>query len=51
LTGEADLARLLAGLDPDLDEVEYGFETVVEAPPTVNRFLSILVLPLCQVFE
>ena len=41
MTGEADLARLLAGLDPDLDEVEYGFETVVEAPPLGDAFALI----------
>src|SRR5688572_18078374 len=28
-----DLARLLEGLDPALDAVEYGFETVAHPPP------------------
>ena len=41
MIGETDLARLLAGLDPDLDEVEYGFETVVEAPPLGDAFALI----------
>ena len=41
LTGETDLARLLAGLDPELDPVEYGFETVAEAPPLGDAFALI----------
>jgi len=41
LTGETDLARLVAGLDPELDPVEYGFETVAEAPPLGDAFALI----------
>ena len=41
MTGESDLARLLAGLDPALDPVEYGFETVAEAPPLGDAFALI----------
>jgi hypothetical protein len=41
LTGETDLARLLAGLDPELDPVEYRFETVAEAPPLGEAFALI----------
>ena len=41
MTGETDLARLLAGLDPELDPVEYGFETLAEAPPLGNAFALI----------
>ena len=41
LTGETDLARLLAGLDPELDAVEYCFETVADAPPLGDAFALI----------
>lgn len=39
--GETDLGRLLAGLRPVLDPVEYGFESAVEAPPTHDIFALI----------
>lgn len=41
MSGETDLARLLAGLAPALDEVEYVFETVREAPPLGDAFALI----------
>ena len=41
MTGERDLARLLAALHPELDAVEYGFETIKEAPPLGNAFALI----------
>lgn len=41
MSGEIDLARLLAGLTPILDPVEYGFETVAEAPSLGNAFALI----------
>ena len=41
LTGETDLARLLTALDPELDAVEYGFETMVEAPSLGDAFALI----------
>ena len=41
MTGEIDLARLLAGLDPALDAVEYGFETVADAAPLGDAFALI----------
>ena len=40
MSGETDLARLLAGLDPELDAVEYGFETVAE-PLVADAFALI----------
>ena len=30
MSGETELARLVAGLDPDLDALEYGFETAAQ---------------------
>jgi len=41
LSGETDLARLLAGLAPALDETEYAFEVVAEAPPLGDAFALI----------
>ena len=41
MSGETDLVRLLAGLTPILDPVEYGFETVAEAPPLGDAFALI----------
>jgi uncharacterized protein len=41
LSGESDLACLLAGLDPRLDPVQYGFETQIEAPPLDDAFALI----------
>ena len=41
MTGETDLARLLAGLDPELDPLEYCFETVAETPPLGDAFALI----------
>ena len=41
MTGESELARLLAALDPELDAVEYGFETMAQAPPLGNAFALI----------
>jgi hypothetical protein len=41
LNGETDLGRLLAGLTPILDPVEYGFEQVAEAPPLGDAFALI----------
>ena len=41
MSGETDLGRLLAGLTPNLDPVEYGFETMTEAPPLGDAFALI----------
>ena len=41
MSGERDLGRLLAGLTPILDPVEYGFETAAEAPPLGDAFALI----------
>jgi hypothetical protein len=41
LSGETDLDRLLAGLSPMLDPIEYGFESVAEAPPLGDAFALI----------
>lgn len=41
MSGETDLDRLLAGLTPVLDPVEYRFETVAEAPPLGDAFALI----------
>jgi hypothetical protein len=41
LSGETDLARLLAGLAPALDDTQYGFETAAEAPPLGGAFALI----------
>lgn len=41
MTGESDLARLLTALDPALDAVEYGFETMAEAPSLGDAFALI----------
>jgi hypothetical protein len=41
VSGETDLGRLLAGLTPVLDPVEYGFETVAEPPPLGTAFALI----------
>jgi len=41
VSGETDLGRLLAGLTPVLDPIEYGFETVAEAPPLGDAFALI----------
>ena len=40
MSGETDLARLLAGLDPALDAVEYGFETA--AQPALNDAFALI---------
>jgi hypothetical protein len=41
MSGETDLGRLLAGLTPMLDPIEYGFETAAEAPPLGDAFALI----------
>ena len=41
MSGETDLGRLLAGLKPMLDAVEYGFESMAEAPPPGDAFALI----------
>jgi hypothetical protein len=41
VSGETDLDRLLAGLMPILDPVEYGFETVAETPRLGDAFALI----------
>jgi hypothetical protein len=41
VSGETDLDRLLAGLTPILDPVEYGFETAAEAPLLGDAFALI----------
>ena len=41
VSGETDLDRLLAGLTPILDPVEYGFESVAGAPPLGDAFALI----------
>lgn len=38
MSGETDLARLLAGLAPELSDTQYGFATVTEAPPLRDAF-------------
>lgn len=41
MSGETDLGRLLAGLTPVLDPIEYAFETVAEALPLGEAFALI----------
>ncbi len=41
MSGETDLDRLLAGLTPILDPVQYDFETVAHAPPLGDAFAMI----------
>lgn len=41
MSGETDLDRLLAGLTPILDPVEYAFETAADAPPLGDAFALI----------
>jgi hypothetical protein len=41
VSGETDLERLLTGLAPILDPVEYGFETAAGAPPFGDAFALI----------
>ncbi|MGZ8359384.1 MAG: ACT domain-containing protein [Allosphingosinicella sp.] len=41
MSGETDLARLLAALAPVLDAAEYGFEVAAEAPPLGDAFALI----------
>jgi len=41
LSGETDLGRLLAGLNPVLDPVEYSFESGAEAPALGDAFAII----------
>ena len=41
MSGETDLARLLEGLRPILDPVEYGFESVAEPPALGDAFALI----------
>jgi len=41
VSGETDLDRLLAGLEPSLDTIEYGFETATEALPLGDAFALI----------
>jgi len=41
LSGETDLGRLLASLEPVLDPTQYGFESVAEAPSLGEAFALI----------
>ena len=41
MSGETDLGRLLAGLTPQLDPVEYAFDSVAEPPPLGTAFALI----------
>jgi uncharacterized protein len=41
LSGETDLERLLAGLDPALDPIQYGFESVADAASLADAFALI----------
>lgn len=41
MSGETDLGRLLAGLTPMLDPVQYGFEGLAEVPPLGDAFALI----------
>jgi hypothetical protein len=41
VSGETDLDRLLAGLTPILDPVQYSFETVADVPPLGDAFALI----------
>jgi len=42
VSGETDLGRLLAGLTPILDPVQYGFESVAEAPPPLHDAFALI---------
>ena len=41
MSGETDLARLLARLEPVLDPIQYRFESVAQAPPLGEAFALI----------
>ncbi|HTU09833.1 MAG TPA: ACT domain-containing protein [Allosphingosinicella sp.] len=41
MRGETDLGRLLAGMAPVLDPIEYGFETAAGAQPLGDAFALI----------
>ena len=41
MAGETDLGRLLAGLTPILDPVQYGFAAVAAVPPLGDAFALI----------
>ena len=41
MSGETDLGRLLASLEPVLDPTQYGFESVAQAPPLGEAFALI----------
>lgn len=41
MSGETDLDRLIIGLSPILDPLEYGFEFTAEAPPLGDAFALI----------